>query len=117
MLPKPALMSSANEPTPEALTRRHKHRRAARLAAPWNHGFRGPRPLCEGTRGPLRLVPPGAFPDGQGGFDRNKNVAMKNYSRDVTATSGLGRGLVNGLFWQNEPKMFMHLAAFTYVGE
>jgi hypothetical protein len=42
---------------------------------------------------------------------------MKNYSRDVTATSGLGRGLVNGLFWQNEPKMFMHLAAFTYVGE
>jgi hypothetical protein len=42
---------------------------------------------------------------------------MKNYSRDVTATSGLGRGLVNGLFWQNEPKMFMHLAAFTCVGE
>ena len=42
---------------------------------------------------------------------------MKNYSRDVTAITGLGRGLVNGLFWQNEPKMFMHLAAFTYVEE
>ncbi len=42
---------------------------------------------------------------------------MKNYSRDITAITGLGRGLVNGLFWQNEPKMFMHFAALAYAGE